>query len=403
MKNVVITNYSIVAPKAMDVDAFWDLIEKGVSPINRIKRFDASSLGCTIGGEVEPFDLGFLPAGMKPKRIARHTLLLMRAAEALASSVPSTGNFGLCLGVATSDSAMIAQSGFQRALKGAKAANPHCVNQTPPHAAVGTVGRFLGAKEEIHTISTACAAGLDSIGLAARNISTGRSKCIVAGGGDAALDMTPLAEFFRAGLASSRNEYPSLASRPFDAFADSGVLSETAALVLLEEKNAALDRAAEILGEVVGYGSRCDSDPTLPGSGYASCMQEALDSAGFEPEDIDYISAWGPGHPVLDRAEAVAIREVFSDYADEIPVSSIKGTLGNPLAGAGPAQVIAALMGLSKGVIPHTTNLEIPLAGARLNFVMKRPLKYDYENVLINAHGIGGSNASLIIKRKPHF
>jgi 3-oxoacyl-[acyl-carrier-protein] synthase II len=215
--------------------------------------------------------------------------------------------------------------------------------------------------------------------------------------------MTPLAEFFRAGLASARNDHPSQASRPFDAFADSGVLSDAAALVLLEDMEYALDRGATILGEVVGYGSRCDHDAGEPGCGYAPSMQEALDSAGLNPEDIDYISAWGPGHPVLDRAEASAIEAIFGDYADEVPVSSIKGTLGNPLAGAGPAQVIAALQGLSKGIIPHTANLEIPLPNTRLNLVMHKPLRYDYEHVLINAHGIGGSNVTLIVKHSPGY
>jgi 3-oxoacyl-[acyl-carrier-protein] synthase II len=398
MKNVAITSYSVVAPQALDPEAFWKLIEQGVSAIGRIERFDAAPTGCAIGGEVGPFDLSFLPAGMKPKRMSRHTLLLMKAAHLLSPHLPATGKFGVRIGISTSDSAMIAQSGYQRALKGMAGANPHCVAQAPPHCAVGTIGRFLGAKEDVQTISTACAAGLEAIGLAARDISSGRSQCIVAGGGDAPLDVTPLAEFFRAGLASARNHHPAQASRPFDAFADSGVLSDAAALVLLEDMDYALDRGATILGEVIGYGSRCDESVAEPGCGYAPSMREALDSAGLNPEDIDHISAWGPGHPVLDRAEASAIEAIFGDYAGEVPVSSIKGTLGNPLAGAGPAQVIAALEGMSRGVIPHTTNLEIPLPNTRLNLVMNKPLRYDYGHVLINAHGIGGSNVSLIVK-----
>ena len=399
MRRIAITGCSIIGPMASSPDQFWELIKNGTSAIRRIERFDAASIGCTIGGEIDPFDLDFLPAGMKPKRTSRHTLLLMKAAHEIKAKLPANGDFGVRIGIATSDSAMIAQSGYQRALKGATAANPHCVAQTPPHAAVGTIGRFLGAKQEMQTVSTACAAGLDALGLAARDIGAGRTSCVLAGGGDAPLDMTPLAEFFRAGLASSRNDHPSQASRPFDAFADSGVLSDAASLLVLEEMESALDRGMPILGEIVGYGSRCDDDPSQPGCGYAPCMREALDSAGLAPEDIDFISAWGPGHPVLDRAEANAIESVFGDYADEVPVSSIKGTLGNPLAGAGPAQVIAAIRGLSERIIPHTTNLEIPLPRCRLNFVMHKPLRYDYEHVLINAHGIGGSNSSLIIRR----
>jgi 3-oxoacyl-[acyl-carrier-protein] synthase II len=128
-------------------------------------------------------------------------------------------------------------------------------------------------------------------------------------------------------------------------------------------------------------------------------MQKALDSAGLNPSDIDYISAWGPGHPVLDRAELDAIHEVFGEWAQELPISSIKGVIGNPFAGAGPAQVIAVLEGLREQVLPPTANLEIPIEGRSLRLLRDKSCEYSHNIVLINAHGIGGANTSLIIQR----
>ena len=398
MNRPVITATSIVAPGAFDTEAFWSLVKEGKSAIRKLTRFDASAVGCSIGGEVDSFDLGFIPIEMKPKRLARHTHLVLKAALPLREYVPADGDFGVHIGIATSDAMMIARSGFKRATKGFDGANGNIVSQSPPHAAVGSVAQFLGARGEVHTSSTACAAGLDAIGLAARDIVNGITRCVVAGGADSPVDVSPLTEFVKSGLASLRNDHPSQASRPFDVFADSGVLSDAASLVIVEELDHALERKMPILGEIIGYASNCDLDRTRPGSGYASCMRDALDSAGLNPDEIDYISAWGPGHPVLDRSEADAIEEVFGDYAEDLPISSIKGVLGNPLAAAGPIQVIVALCGMRESLIPHTTNLEIPLGGSQLNFVMAEPLYCDHATVLINAHGIGGANVCLILK-----
>ena len=398
MKRAVITAQGIVAAQSMGAADFWSLLKEGRSAISPLTRFDSQITGCTIGGQVPDFSYDFIPAELKPKRLARHTVLLLKASEQIRSHLPEDGRFGIRVGVATSDSTMIAKSGIQRATKGLAGVSPATATQSPPHAALGALSSVLVPTGEVHTISTACAAGLDAIGLAARDVTEGRDNCILAGGTDGPLEVTPLIEFVKSGLASLRNEHPSQASRPFDEFADSGVLGEAAALVLVEELDHALDRGATILGEIVGYGSQADPVATLPGSGYVGSMEKALASAGMGPWDIDYISAWGPGHPVLDRAELHAIEEVFGPWADGLPISSIKGVIGNPLAAAGPAQVIAALHGLRDQVLPPTANLEVPLSGHRFHFVRDEALPYDHSTVLINAHGLGGSNSTLILR-----
>jgi 3-oxoacyl-[acyl-carrier-protein] synthase II len=396
MRRAVITATGMVGPKALDSASFWQRVKSGQSAIDLLTRTDTRETGCWIGGEVPDFSLDFMDSDLKPRRLARHTILLLKASLQVKPFLPSS--FGIRIGISTSDSTLISQSTALRIHRGVGSVSSTAVVQTPPNAAVGILTQSLEATEESHTVSTACAAGLDAIGLAARDIIHGRSDCLIAGGADSPLGLCPMAEFVKSGLTSLRNEFPSRASRPFDTFADSGVLSEAAALCLVEDFEAARERGASIGAEIIGYSSFLDPDRSRPGSGYEECMCRALFSAGLEPIDIDYVSAWGPGHPVLDRAEAEAIRSVFGPYADDIPVTSIKGVLGNPLAAAGPAQVIAAIAGLAEQVIPFTANLDLPHADRPLNYVTGKPLTFPHETVLLNAHGVGGTNVCLILK-----
>jgi len=398
-RRAVITSTGIVGPQALNTEQFWDLIKNARSAITRIKRFDATPTGCEIGGEVPPFPLDFIPAKFKPKRLARHTHLLLKAGEQLVPHLPSDGSFNLRVGLATSDIGMIAESGVKRAKYGFEAACPTVISQCSPNSAAGALAMFLGCRGEVQTVSTACAAGMDAIGLAARDIYNGEATMVVAGGTDAPLGPSPLVEFVRSGLASKRKRFPEHSSRPFDAFADTGVLGDAAGLVLMEESTSALSAKRVPLCEVLGYGNFSDQDPTRPGGGYAEAMQRALRSANVTEEDIDAVFAWGPGHPVLDRAEADALVEVFADRLDEIPVTSIKGVIGNPLAGAGPLQVVAAALALSEGIVPPTANHEVAIPGINLDIVVGESLHSRPKIVLLNAHGVGGANCSLVLRR----
>ena len=220
---------------------------------------------------------------------------------------------------------------------------------------------------------------------------------MIAGGADCAIGLTPLAEFVKSGLSSVRNSCPEKASRPFDVFADSGVCAEGAGLFLIEEKSAALARGATILAEIAGYGSCLDHDEAVPGSGWPAA------SGGFkqcrlDPGDDRFCLGWGPGHPVIDRIEAETLAEVLGRQASHIPVYSIKGTIGNPLAAAGPLQVAAAIFSFRDGVVPPTANLEVPIPEAPLDFVRGEARCSFPETALLNAHGIGGANVTLLLK-----
>ena len=394
----VITAMGLAAPGALDPESFWEIIRTGRTVIGKISRLDTSESGCSFGGEVPPFDLSLLPTELRPKRVARHTQLLLWAARQIKDEVKQLGQRpSIRLGVATSCTAMISESGIARSQKGGSAASPYAASQSPPHAAAGAIARYLESSGDVLTVSTACAAGLEAIGLAARDIATGATDQAIAGGADCAIGLTPLAEFVRSGFSSIRNSCPEKASRPFDVFADSGVCAEGAGLFLIEEKQSALRRGAPILAEIAGYGSHLDTDKDVPGSGWSISIQKALDNAGWSPATIDSISAWGPGHPVIDRIEAQILVEMLGRQAAHVPVYSIKGAIGNPLAAAGPLQVAAAIFSFRDGVVPPTANLDVPIPEA-LDFV-RETARYSFpETALLNAHGIGGANVTLLLR-----
>ena len=397
-RRVVITRFGAVAPQALSAEIFWEQVRSGRSAITHITRFSADSTGTSIGGEVPPFPTDFLhPSGIKAKRIARHTLLLLAAVDQIKTELAALPTLGFKIGIATSCFSMIGDSGAARAEKGCDSSNIHMIPQAPPHAAAGALALFVERPCEAETISTACAAGLDAVGRAYQDIQAGRSNCLLAAGTDSALGLTPLAEFVKAGMASLRNGTPEKASRPFDAFADSGVLAEGAAVLLVEELESALMRGATPLCEIVGYGMHLDTDVARPGSGYSASMRRALTDGGLDPSAVDYVSAWGPGHPILDRIESECLREVFGNQCDTMPVTSIKGTIGNPLAAAGPLQVIAAIRGFQEQVISPTANHEIRRHGCDIQ-VPKTELHRHHSTTLLNAHGVGGANSTLILR-----
>jgi 3-oxoacyl-[acyl-carrier-protein] synthase II len=395
----VITSFGIVGPMALDPHQFWDLVRSGQSAIRKIEHFDSSATGCYIAGMVPEFSLNFIPARFKPKRQSRHTHLLLKAGQQIRELVPKNGEFDMRIGFATSDLAMISDSGAKREREGYANACPIVMSQCAPHSASGALAMYLECRGAINTVSTACTSGMDSIGLAARDITTGTSNFVVAGGADAPVAMSPLAELVRSNLSTRRSLYPERSSRPFDAFADSGIISEAAGLAVVEDAEEAIRAGRQPLCEIVGHANANDLDPAVPGGGYVQAMRRALDAAGLETDEVDAIFAWGPGHPVLDRAEAEALEQVFGSVLPSIPVTSIKGVIGNPLAGAGPLQVAAAAFSLVEGIVPPTANYEVPLPGINLDIVVGQPLRSRPRNVLLNAHGIGGANVCLILRR----
>ncbi len=234
---------------------------------------------------------------------------------------------------------------------------------------------------------------------AAALIKSGAAEIAIAGGADAPITPLTMASFIASGLSSTRNGEPEKASRPFDLDRDSGVISEGAGVFVLENLERAEARNAPIYLEISGYGKQRYLDTTRPGSGLADSMKIALANACHNETDVDYISAYGPSHPVMDAVEVQSIKSVFGDRAYLVPISSIKGVTGNPLAAGGPFQVAACALAFRDQIAPPTANYENSDPACDLDFIPNRPRRLKLDCALVNVRGIGGSASSLIIDR----
>jgi 3-oxoacyl-[acyl-carrier-protein] synthase II len=232
-------------------------------------------------------------------------------------------------------------------------------------------------------------------------IREGEADIAIAGGTDATITRLSMASFATAGLSSTRNSDPVHASRPFDRERDSGVISEGAGLLVLENYETAMARGTKPYLEIVGYATHGDDFSNGEVFGLGQAMRSAMISAGKNPEDIDYICAHGSGHPALDIVETDMIKRVFGERARSIPISSIKGVTGNPLSAAGPLQVITCAMAFRYDIIPQTANYEVPDPRCDLDYVPHRSRKRRISTAIINVRGLGGGNSSLVVQRVP--
>jgi 3-oxoacyl-[acyl-carrier-protein] synthase II len=227
----------------------------------------------------------------------------------------------------------------------------------------------------------------------------GEADIAVAGGTDATITPLSMASFTTAGLSSTRNSDPERASRPYDLQRDSGVISEGAGIVVLENYETAIARGVTPYMEITGYGTQGDDYASGELFGLGQTMRAAINSAGRTPEDVDYICAYGPGHPALDIVETDMVKRVFGRRAYSIPMSSIKGVTGNALSAAGPHQLITCGLCFKYGIIPPTANYEVADPRCDLDYVPGRYRSRKINVALINVRGLGGGNSSMVVER----
>jgi 3-oxoacyl-[acyl-carrier-protein] synthase II len=403
---VVVTGMGILAPNGIGLEAFWDSLAAGRSGVGPITRFDASAFKSRIAGEVKGFEpLDYIDPKFKPKRMARHTqfaLAAMKMALADANFDPATHPVDhpipVMLGVSTTAMDILEDCWGNLARRGPRGVSAGVVD-CQPQAATQMLTIALGISARATTIASACPSGLDAIASAAAMIRLGEADVAVAGGTDATITPLSMASFAAAGLSSTRNLEPERASRPFDLLRDSGIISEGAGMLILENYETAVGRGVSPYLEIIGYGTQGDNYASDELFGLGQTMRLALDSAGKSPEEIDYICAYGPGHPALDVVETDMIKRVFGRRAYGIPISSIKGVTGNALSAAGPHQVITCGLCFKHGMIPPTANYEVPDPRCDLDYVPGRSRPRKINTALINVRGLGGGNSSLIVER----
>jgi 3-oxoacyl-[acyl-carrier-protein] synthase II len=396
----------VLAPNGIGLDAFWKSLVAGRSGIGPITLFDSTGFKSRIAGEVKNFDpLDYIEVKHKPKRMARHTQLAFAAMKmALADGRFDPAReiidhpFPVMVGVSTT-AMEILEGGFNDLTQRGPGAVSAGVFDCQPQAVTQMLALALGISARATTISSACPSGLDAIASAVAMIRNGEADVAIAGGTDAPITPLSMASFATARLSSTNNSDPAHASRPFDRLRDSGVISEGAGMVLLEEYESAVARGATPYMEICGYATQGDDFASGEVFGLAQTMRNAISSADKRPEEIDYICAYAPSHPALDIVENDMIKNVFGRGAYSIPVSSIKGVTGNPLSAAGPLQLITCGLTFKHDVIPPTANFEVPDPRCDLDYVPNRSRKRRINTALINVRGLGGGNSSMVVQR----
>jgi 3-oxoacyl-(acyl-carrier-protein) synthase len=271
-----------------------------------------------------------------------------------------------------------------------------------PNAAATVIANGLGLGGPVVTCCSDCPSGLDAVGAAFRQIQAGALDVAVAGGADAPLTPMLFGAFARSGMLAPPCGSDDGRARPFDKGRSGFVLAEGGAMLVLEDAEHAIARGASIYGEVLGMGVGRDlpMDPgvsDLSGRSYLVASRQALVEADLGPEDVDHVNAHAPGIGPTDLAEARALHQLFGARGRYVPVTSIKGALGHPLAAAGILQIVTALMTLETGEIPPTANCDHPDPGCDLHVVREKPLRMRAGRILVGGHGFGGNSTAMLL------
>jgi 3-oxoacyl-[acyl-carrier-protein] synthase II len=288
--------------------------------------------------------------------------------------------------------------------KGGSRLDPFYMSKTLPNIAAAQVAMTFGLRGYNNTVTTACAAGTQAMGDALDVIRMGRADVMLAGSGEAGICELGLAGFHIMRALSTRADDPTKASRPFDAGRDGFVCAEGAGIFVLETLEHAKRRGARILAELAGYGASSDAyhvvAPCVDGEGAQRAIKLAIEDAGLQLEDIDYINAHGTSTPANDASETAAIKGAFGERAYQIPVSSTKSMIGHALGASGAIESVACLKAIETGILPPTVNYDVPDPECDLDYIPNKSRKVDsVRAVLKNSFGFGGQNACLVFKR----
>ncbi len=410
-RRVVVTGMGAVTPVGTGVNRFWNNLINGISGIDRIKSFDPDEFGLNvkIAGEVKDFDpLDF----MDKKDASRLSLFIQFAVGAAEEAIEDSGikdagydplRIGVIIGTGIGGLRDIEREHGVITTKGARRVSPFFIPYGISNMGAGYVAIRHGFKGPNYCVVSACATGNHAIGDAFRLIQNGDADAVIAGGAEASITPLGVAGFAVMRALSTRNDEPQKASRPFDRDRDGFVVGEGAGILVLEEYERAKARGARIYAEIVGYAATDDAfhitAPHECGEGAYECMRLALEDAGINPDEVDYINAHGTSTPLNDTIETQAIKRLFGEHAYRIKVSSNKSMIGHLLGAAGAVEAIASIKTIETGIIPPTINLENPDPECDLDYVPNSAVRADVRVVLSNSFGFGGTNACLVFRK----
>ncbi len=408
-RRVVVTGMGAISPLGHTVRESWDAAVAGTSGVGPITQFDPSNVITQFAAEVKDWDPESVMPKKEARRLDRFAQMFIGAAQQAVDDAgvdftedeEGAARAGIILG-----SGMGGMLSFDEQLKvmaerGPSRISPLAVTMIIPNEAAGVASIRFNMQGPVTCVVTACAASANAIGDAAEIIRRGAADVMLAGGAEATLCEFGIGSFNNSKALSTRNDDPQGASRPFDLDRDGFVMGEGAACLVLEDQERAVARGATIYGEVLGYGMSSDAyHVTLPrpgGRGAAMAMTAALEDAGMDPSDIDYINAHGTSTQANDVTETMAIKESLGkEAAEATPISSTKSMTGHLLGGAGAMESIFCLQSINTGVIAPTINYTTPDPECDLDYVPNEAREVEVRHAMTNSFGFGGHNVSLI-------
>ncbi|MFP4021754.1 MAG: beta-ketoacyl-ACP synthase II [Halanaerobium sp.] len=408
-KRVVITGAGVVHSLGTELEEFWENIKAGKSGISKIENFDASDFPSQIGAELKDFDPGEYIERKEAKRLALYSqyaiVAAMKALENAELEITDeiADRAGVIVGSGIGGIEVFEEQVAKLNSRGPRRVSPFFIPMMISNMAAGNVAIYSGAKGPNLNTVTACASATTAIGEAFETIKRGAADIMIAGGTEASITPSAVAGFGNMKALSTRNDEPEKASRPFDKDRDGFVIGEGSGIVILETLESAEKRGANIIAELVGYGASGDAyhitSPAPEGEGAFRAMKAAVERAGMETDEIDYINAHGTSTPLNDEYESTAIKTLFGDHAYDLKVSSSKSMTGHLLGAAGGVEAIISAMAVKNDIVPPTMNFEEAGEGCDLDYQPNKAGEAKLNAALSNSFGFGGQNACIIVKK----
>lgn len=404
-KRVVVTGLGVVHSLGTDLKTFWNAVKEGKNGIKTVTKFDTTDYSTKVGAQIDDFEPTLC---IDKKEVKRMDLFTQYAIFAAHEAVNMSGidfstmdpyRAGVIIGSGVGGIETLENNCRALFEKGPKRVSPFFVPMMIANMASGQVAIKFGVKGHNACVVTACATANHSIGDAMRVIQNGYADVMISGGAEASI--TPLGYAgFCAMRAMTENDDPQTACRPFDKNRDGFIMGEGSGILILEEYEHAVNRGANILAEIVGYGSTCDAfhitAPDPEGDAGVKCLKLALEDAGITPDKVGYVNAHGTSTPLNDPLESRSIKKIFGP---DIAVSATKSMTGHLLGAAGGIEAIISIMALRDSFLPPTINLNDPDPDCDLDYVPNKGRNKEIEYALSNALGFGGHNGALIFKK----
>ena len=408
-RRVVVTGMGAVTPLGNDAETFWENLTAGKSGAAEITAFDHSPFLVHFACELKDFDPTTWIEKRTARRMDRFAQMVLAAARMAEDDSgieiePETDRIGVSVATGIGGLQSFQECYDTLLQRGPDRVNPFSIPAIIPNMGAAWVSMQLGTRGPLSSQCTACAASNMAIGEAVDAIRLGRADAMLAGGTEAGITPVGIGGFAAMRALSRRNDAPEEASRPFDAERDGFVMGEAGAIIVLEELEHAQKRGAKIYAELAGYGVSSDArhitEPDPTGKHPARAMHMAMDDAGVNPDEIDYINAHGTSTPLGDASETRVIKIALGEEkAYKTPISSTKGATGHCLGGSGAIEAIISILAVQRNVVPPTINYEVPDPECDLDYIPNESRETQVDVALSNNFGFGGHNACLVVKK----